>query len=141
MKLISLDLIPQKTVTGRLSDGSDRVEVDVSFWRAVVLDDGGRERVVEFEPNGLQQPQPQAIIDRLPRPTELVPTSKADLAAYALTKHGEWWALKTTRDEMDARGFATGTQAQKDGRTFIIAQMDAAWTRYLTALSAWRQAP
>lgn len=140
MRLVSLTLQQRIIKTGRLSDGSDAATSTISWWRAVVIDDDGAQRQIDFSDNGAQ-PTNQDIIDRVPKFAAVVPSSKADLATYARSLKALWRDWKDIQDEMMARGFASGTAAQQAGLTAVTAQANAAWGDLLTALNNWRTAP
>lgn len=128
MQLVSLTQQTQAVKTGRLSDGSDEQTVQVQNWQAVVLDDNGMSHTIDFAGT---QPTNQQILDRIPRPSKIVPTSKTDLADYMASLYEVWARWKATRVEAQARTLAAPVV------NALTNQENAAWTAYANAVQAW----
>ncbi len=131
MRLIGKVQETRTTFIGRLSDGSDRQMVQTTVWTVTVLDDANQRAELTFD----HDPSAQELIDALPRPTDLVPTRKADLEGFLQGPYERWQRWKTTRIEAQARSMAAAVV------NALQAKEDAAWAEYAQGIQAWRTAP
>lgn len=132
MQLMSLNQQSKNIITGRMSDGSDRVITAQSWWQAVVLDDNKIQHIVDF-PIGGSQPTNQQIITAINalQPSTLIPTSKADLAIYMKSLRDDWIGWRQVRIEAQVRP-ASASAVQP-----LIVQENTAWNLLLQAITAW----
>lgn len=129
---MSLNQQSKNIITGRMSDGSDRVITAQSWWQAVVLDDNKIQHIVDF-PIGGSQPTNQQIITAINalQPSTLIPTSKADLAIYMKSLRDDWIGWRQVRIEAQVRP-ASASAVQP-----LIVQENTAWNLLLQAITAW----
>ena len=112
MRRLSLTTEQRKRLVGRLSDGSDHVEVIDNVSTARVLDDNGQ--VYEFEFDHI--PTDDELAAALPTPVDIDPTATVGRARLRLALQeaaqaaflADWLNAKVQAD-------ATATGAQKNG--------------------------
>lgn len=119
-----------RTVDSRLDDGT--LQETVTHWTVEAVDEFGQVQVLEFPAN--VSPSDQDVIDRLPRATDLVPASKADLEEFLDGPFERWQRWKTTRLEAQARAAPAAVV------TALQTREDTAWKAYLQSINAWRTA-
>ncbi len=132
MRVLSRQASPAVRAEGQLSDGSDRVEVVFIEHVVQVQDDLGRELILYFD----HDPTDAEVLAALPDPPELTPTSKADFERGPLAdRFATWQRWRLTKAEAQARSAGSAIVNALQQRE------DAAWSAYLQALQAWRNAP
>ena len=118
-------------ILGRMSDGSDRQQVDTTVWLCRVRDDDGREGQLWFD----HDPTTAEIFAGMPAvATTLVPTRKADLARHLRELYGDWRRWHDTHAEAVARA------APALVITALLNQRNSAWQDYVDGIQAWRVA-
>lgn len=130
MRLIDKRQKVRERVTGRLSDGSDRVVEAVTEWVAVVADAVGNIHELAFD----HDPADDEMLARLPRARLLEGSTKAALEDVMRERFGDWKRWKETRVEAQARGEGAGVI------TALTNAEDSAWGSYRSAIIAWRAA-
>ncbi|MCK6564676.1 MAG: hypothetical protein L6Q80_07995 [Dehalococcoidia bacterium] len=131
MQIVSREQRERRQVTGRLSDGSDRMETVETRWAVTVSDVEGRLLALDFD----HDPTDQEVLDALPRPRDLAPTRRDDIEALALSRrYGMFVMWRDLTAEAQARGEpATIVNAAK-------ARADASWLALKQSLNDWRNA-
>lgn len=131
MKIVRKESRNEIEVTGRFSDGSDRVETPVVRWYVDAVDDAGVFRQgLRFD----HDPTGQELYELFGQPTDAVPTAKAALSEYMRLPYERWWMWRNIDAEADLRGSPANV------RTALQAQVDAAWADLVNAAQAWRAA-
>lgn len=124
MRILSRRSRTLQRITGRLSDGSDRV-VTPYLEVTVEVEDQGRRHVLTFG----HVPTDDEVYAAVPAPTDVVPSTHAARRELLLERVKDWTALNDFNTVVQAD--ATATAQQKSRAT---AARDTAYTRAKQAL-------
>lgn len=117
-----------KEFVGRMSDGSDRVEV--TRWLVDVVDDAGQTQSLRFE----SEPTDAEVWAATAARPHLAATTKAQWETYLEDLYSDWLRWRTTRVEAQARTMAALVI------TALTNRENMAWTAYTQGIQAWRAA-